>query len=162
MAFPVVSKTYVEKINKVVSLFSKYHPGIVFSTETSLDILKAKKDAYDLAIDVRNAAAIAFNNSILVVNSTEAELSKAESSFLVQAGERFTKDSDEYVWAGGTRQSEANEKRKATLEENQRLAKQRLEEENVRIKAEKDRFEAEMIALKAEVERLKAERDAIK
>ena len=162
MAFPIVLKTYVEKINKVVSLFSKYHPDIVFNTDTSLAILKAKRDAYDQAINVRNETAIAFNNAILVVNTTEAELSKAESSFLVQVGERFTKDSDEYVWAGGTRQSEANEKRKATFEENQRLAKQRLEEETARIKAEKERFEAEMIALKAEVERLKAERDAQK
>lgn len=162
MAFPVVLKTYVDKINKIISQFSKYHPDIVYNTDISLSILVAKKNAYDQAIDARNEAAIAFNNAILVMNSAEAELSKAESSFLVQTGERFSKNSDEYVWAGGTRQSEANEKRKATVEENQRLAKQRLEEEVAREKAEKERFEAEMIALKAEIERLKAEKDANK
>ncbi len=158
MALPIVLKTYVEKINKIVALFSKYHPDIVFNLDISLAILKAKRDAYDLAIDVRNEAAITLNNAILVVNTTEAELSKAESSFLVQVGERFTKDSDEYVWAGGTRQSEAIEKRKATLEENQRLEKLRVEAEAAKAQAEKERLEAEMVALRAEVERLRAEK----
>lgn len=158
MAFPVVLKTYVEKVNKTIETFSKYHPGIVYTHETSLDMLITKRDAYDAAIDNRNAAAVVFDKSIVAMSKAEAELSKVESSFLTQTGDRFTKNSDEYVWAGGTRQSEANEKRKATFEENQRLEKERSEAANALAEAEKERMIAEMAALKAEVERLKAQK----
>jgi hypothetical protein len=160
MAFLPVVKTYVEKIDKIINQFTKYHLGIVYKTDISLAILKAKRDAYDNAIDARNKAAAAFSEAINAMYAAQDDLSKQESSFLLHTGSHFTKDSNEYVWAGGIRQSESNDKRKATVEENQRLAKQRLEEETARIKAEKEQFEAEMVALKAEVERLRAERDA--
>lgn len=158
MAFPVVLKTYIEKINKTIETFSKYHPGIIYTSETSLDTLITKKNAYEAAIDARNDAAIVFSNTITAMYKAESELSKVDSSFLTQTGDRFTKNSDEYVWAGGTRQSDANEKRKATFEENQRLEKERLEAANALAEAEKERMIAEMAALKAEVERLKAQK----
>jgi hypothetical protein len=158
MAFPVVLKTYVEKISKIIVTFSKYHPGLVYTPETSLAVLIEKRDILDKLIDIRNEYAIKFSDSIMDVSKAEADLAKVESSFLTQTGDRFTKNSDEYVWAGGTRQSEAVEKRRVTLEENQRLEKLRIETEALQAKAEKERMEAEMAALKAEIERLKAQK----
>jgi hypothetical protein len=162
VAFPVILKTYVDKIANILAQFDKYHPSIVYTADTSADSLRAAMITYDTAIEVRNADAIKFSNSITALDNAAAELSKQESAFLLQTGARFTKDSNEYVWAGGTRQSEVNAKRQATIEENQRLEKIRLEEEAAKAKAEKERVDAEMVALRAEIERLRAEKDATK
>lgn len=160
MAFPVVLKTYVEKIKLMTDRFTKAHAGLVYNDDISLSQLIAKALKYEASIDARNAAAIAFSNSIDTMNQEEAELSKMESAFLMLTGIRFTKDSDEYVWAGGIRQSDANEKRKMTVIENQRLERLRVEAEADQAKAEKERLEAEMVSLKAEVERLRTEKMA--
>ena len=162
MAFPVILKTYVDKIANILAQFDKYHPGIVYTADTSADSLRAAMINYAATIEVRNAAAITFSDSIIAMDNAQAEVFKQESSFLLQTGARFTKDSNEYVWAGGIRQSEANAKRRMTIEENQRLEKIRLEEEALKAKAEKERLDAEMVALRAEVERLRAEKDATK
>lgn len=158
MAFPVVLKTYVDKINKITTLFDKYHPDIVYKPDVSLSSLKAAKLVYEQAVDERNEAAVILSDKIAAMYLAQGNLSKQESSFLLLTGEQFTKDSNEYVWAGGIRRSDALEKRRLTVEENQRLAKQQAEEEAARVKAEKAQMEADMVALKAELERLKAEK----
>lgn len=158
MALPVVSKTYFDSIKAITDQFDKYRPDVVYKPDVSLSTLKAANLIYEKAIDERNAAAAVLDEKIIALNIAQANVSKQESSFLVQTGEQFTKDSNEYVWAGGTRQSDANEKRKATLEETQRLAKLQAAEEAAKVEAEKAQLAAEMVALKAEVERLRAEK----
>ena len=114
MAIPKVEKTHCNKVQKTIERFSKISPPVVYDANTSLVLLDAANQKLDTAIDARNAAAVALSNAIVAMNNADDDLTKVESSFLLLTGNRFTKDSDEYVWAGGTRQSEAIEKGKMT------------------------------------------------
>jgi hypothetical protein len=124
MAILKVEKTACDKVQKTIDRFSKIDAQLAYDSNTSLAHLVTAKNKLEGAIDARNAAATAFDAAILAMNDADAELSKLVSSFLILTGNRFTKDSDEYVWAGGTRQSEAIEKAKMT-----RLDKKKAKEE---------------------------------
>jgi hypothetical protein len=120
MAILKVEKTTCEKFGKTIERFSKISPPIVFDENTSLALLAAANNKLNDAIDARNAAASVLNSAIIAMNAADDELTKLGSSFLLLTGNRFGKDSDEYVWAGGTRQSEAIEKAKMTRLEKQK------------------------------------------
>jgi hypothetical protein len=120
MAIPKVEKTHCKKVQKTIERFNKISPPVVYDANTSLVLLDAANQKLSNAIDVRNAAAVALSNAIIAMNEADDDLTKVESSFLLLTGNRFTKDSDEYVWAGGTRQSEAIEKAKTTRLDNKK------------------------------------------
>jgi hypothetical protein len=120
MAIPKVEKTHCKKVQKTIERFNKISPPVVYDENTSLVLLDAANQKLSNAIDVRNAAAVALSNAIIAMNEADDDLTKVESSFLLLTGNRFTKDSDEYVWAGGTRQSEAIEKAKTTRLDNKK------------------------------------------
>ena len=129
MAILQVEKGNCEKIQKTIDRFSKVSPPVVYDENTSLALLMAAKQKASDAIDARNAVAKAFDAAAIAMNEADAELSKMASSFMLLTGNRFTKDSDEYVWAGGTRQSESAEKAKMTRAMNQKAEEDRLKAE---------------------------------
>jgi hypothetical protein len=124
MAIIEVKKTACDKVQKTIDRFSKISPLVVYDENTSLSQLTAAHSRLNEAIDARNAAAAAFDKTVIAMNEADDVLTKQTSSFLLLTGNRFGKDSDEYVWAGGTRQSDAIQKAKIT-----RLEKQRAQEE---------------------------------
>lgn len=121
MAILKVEKTACEKVQKTIERFSKISPPVVYDDNTSLAHLIAANNKLSNAIDARNAKAVEFDKAAIEVNDADDELSKLTSSFLLLTGNRFGKESDEYVWAGGTRQSESIQKAKATRLENQKV-----------------------------------------
>lgn len=114
MAIPQVLKAQIEEVDLIIERFSKLNKPLVFNENTSLATLIAKRTQLNDAIDNRNAKATEFSESIVQMNDSDKDLIKNKSSFLVQVGQVYGKDSDEYVWAGGTRQSESLEKAKNT------------------------------------------------
>lgn len=121
MAIPQVSKTLCDETDVIIARFDKLAKPIVFNENTSLAILKAKNEQCKDIIDARNTAAEHLDACIIAVNNAEKELSKIRSSFMFQAGDVYGRNSDEFVWAGGIRQSEVIEKQKAKRQENQKI-----------------------------------------
>jgi hypothetical protein len=124
MAILQVEKTHYEKVQKTIERFGKISPPVVYDDNTSLALLTAANTKLNDAIDARNAAAVVLSNSISAMNDADDELTKLESSFRLLTGNRFGRESDEYVWAGGTRQSEGIEKAKLTRLEKQKTQAQ--------------------------------------
>ena len=114
MAIPQVLKAQIEEVDLIIERFSKLNKPLVFNENTSLATLIAKRTQLNDAIDNRNAKATEFSESIVQMNDSDKDLIKNKSSFLVQVGQVYGKDWDEYVWEGGTRQSESLEKAKNT------------------------------------------------
>ena len=136
MAIVKVEKTACEKVQKIIERFSKISPSVVYDENTSLAQLTATNNKLSDAIDARNAAASVLDAAVLTMNAVSTELTTISSSFLLLTGNRFGKDSDEYVWAGGTRQSEAIDKAKNTRLTNQKAEEERLKAEEAKKKKE--------------------------
>lgn len=125
MAYSKVSTAQYDEVTLMIERFQKLNKPFEFNENTSLAKLIAKTAAYKAAIDAKNATLEQADKDTATLNEKDSELTKIRSSFKMQIGDLYGKDSDEYVWAGGVRQSEALEKAKAT----------RLE----RLKAEEDK-----------------------
>ncbi|MBL7816987.1 MAG: hypothetical protein JNL70_18330 [Saprospiraceae bacterium] len=118
MAYTQVSTTQHDDIQLMIERFQKLNLPFEFNDKTSLAILIAKNKAYKASIEKKNATLEQADADTLDLKEKEADVVKARSSFRTQIGELYGKDSDEYVWAGGVRQSESIEKAKATRMEN--------------------------------------------
>ena len=117
MATPLVSKGHIDEVDLIIERFNKLSKPVVFNENTSLALLIARRNQAHAAIEDRNDKATQLDASIVVMNNSDKELSKIQSAFLLQVGAVYGKNSDEYVWAGGVRQSEAIEKAKLTRQE---------------------------------------------
>ncbi len=117
MATPLVSKGHIDEVDLIIGRFNKLSKPLVFNENTSLALLIAKRNQALNAIEDRNAKATQFDAAIGTMNNSDKELSKMQSSFLLQVGDFYGKNSDEYVWAGGVRQSDAIERAKLTRQE---------------------------------------------
>lgn len=158
---PVV-KTIITEVDLTLERYGKLEKPVVFNENCSTLTLKADRDAAQAALDEEEAAAKALEAATAKKKEKLQKLVKAKSSFMVQAGQKFTKDSDEYVWAGGTRQSEAIERARITRIEKAHAEAERQKAEEERLKAEAERQKTEEAGLKVEMERQKAEIERLK
>jgi hypothetical protein len=118
MAFPQLSLSYYEDIKLMSDRFKKAYPTLVFNDNTSLFGLDTVNEAFKSATETRNDLAVKLDAAIIDTPEKQAALEKYAASFKIQVGEKFGKESDEYVWAGGIRPSEIAEKVRRTREEN--------------------------------------------
>jgi N-acetylneuraminic acid mutarotase len=124
MAYSKVSTAQYDEINLMIERFQKLNKPFEFNENTSLAKLIAINAEYKAAIDAKNTSLEQVDKDTAKLNEKDSALTKIRSSFRMQIGDLYGKDSDEYVWAGGIRQSEALEKAKAT-----RLERLKAEEE---------------------------------
>ena len=157
-----VLKTLSEEVDLTIERFEKLEKPVVFNENCSTAILKTHNDEYKAALVEAAAATKALEAARTKRKEKLTQLIQSKSSFLVQAGQKFTKNSDEYEWAGGTRQSEAIEKGRITRIERIQAEAERLKAEEDRLKAEAERQKAEEARLKAELESHKAEIERLK
>lgn len=124
MAYSKVSTAQYDEVNLMIERFQKLNKPFEFNANTSLAKLVTTNNEYKAAIDTKNATLAQADEDTLVLSEKDSALAKMRISFRIQIGDLYGKDSDEYVWAGGVRQSEALEKAKAT-----RLERAKAEEE---------------------------------
>ena len=116
MAYPQVSTTHYDEVKLMIDRFSKINDPLVFNENTSLAIVTAKNEKLGVTVKAQNEAAANLDTCTESYWQSDDELTKAVSSFRIQVGERYGKESDEYVWAGGVRPSEVRAKAAMTRE----------------------------------------------
>ena len=129
-----------------------------YNDKTNLIGFEAANEAYKLSILNRNDYATKFDAAVIEVPEKLSALQQYAASFKTQTAETFTKESDEYVRAGGIRPSETAAKIEATRAEN-KLAREAVTA--VR-KAEAAREKAEAAILKMEEAKQKNEKNKAK
>ena len=96
-----------EEHKKRVTLLNKLQERFVYSNETSLAVYEAAVEAIKTAADAKNIQIDALNQATDDYNAAVAKAEKVIANLRTLIGVDKGKNSDEYVFAGGVRQSDS-------------------------------------------------------
>ncbi|MEY4937290.1 MAG: hypothetical protein RIS64_3649 [Bacteroidota bacterium] len=123
MSYSKVDFKRYDEHQKRVTLLSKLHETFVYSNDTSLASYQAAVEAVRRAAEAKNAQIERLNKSSDDYNAAVANMEKQLSNLRTLIGINKGKNSDEYVFAGGVRQSEVIAQAQQTRKQNEAAQK---------------------------------------
>jgi hypothetical protein len=123
MPFLKINPKYFAEHQKRVTLLSKLNDPLIYSKEMSLAIYQSSVEALKATTDAKNKQLEILNALTLEHNAALAKADKDLSTLRAFIGADKGKNSEEYVFAGGIRQSDAIEQARQTRKQKQQTLK---------------------------------------
>ncbi|MBL7818247.1 MAG: hypothetical protein JNL70_24765 [Saprospiraceae bacterium] len=122
MAYKKVSTDNYEAAKLKIERLKRFNDPFAYTAAISLAAYEKTTNDYKVAIDAKNAGLVAIDELTIDLNAKAAAYEKAEADLRLFIGRDKGLESDEYVAAGGIRQSEIIAQQQKTREANKKAS----------------------------------------